>query len=764
MSARLVPIREAANTWEACTPAEWLPVLHHLAPNQQPRAVQSAALAGGLLTSRRNAIVAAPTNSGKSLLGTLVLLQALRAGKRGVLIEPLRALANQQAEHLEQQLPAITSFLGAEVSVRVSTGDYRLQDEEFSAPAPNGELIVCTPERLEAILRNPDNRAWVESIGAVVLDEAHLISNPRRGPTQEFLLTSLLLQPAPPRLLLLSATLGNRDAARAWLSPCDVFQVTERYPPLRKEVLQIEPDQSANDCVSEWLSQQLATPNTQSLVFVYQTRSTESLAAELTGKLGQLAGPEGARAYHGQMSSAQRESVRRAFMEGRSRIVVTTSALAMGVNLPATHVVVRDLTYPGAESPGIADLLQMMGRAGRGDQPGYAVVLKRPEDDWNVADLRAGLAREQLPEFRSAFSDDASTRDGPSPAIPVLASLLSRAGDDGQTREGLEQFLAHSLGGRQLVGEVRPGLQWLTRKTLAFEENQRYRLTVLGQRVVRAVLPLELAAGFAQLLRDLMSVDPRDQKLGQWQELDHLLVLHLLHEGSPSLRRFSKALADQVTGWCQGSPAKSPMLFRYWIDGEKGYSKAHEVLASLGLSASKGTGDKSEWARQQGYLATFHAIVLHERGQGRSVEQLTRQLKTTNLEGVEERWRDELIWLLSGLARLLEIRTFYFHLREDCQADFERLKRVKHLLARMRQQVYDLQEKLKYCSPLGPALRDIRRLMGGGVGVQTIRKLEDAGVADLMGLIDLGANGMQELGIRRDIAKKIAGYLARRLR
>jgi DNA-binding PadR family transcriptional regulator len=539
--------------------------------------------------------------------------------------------------------------------------------------------------------------------------------------------------------------------------------VSERYPPLRKEVLAIEKGQGANEVVADWLATALATPDAQVLVFVYQTRSTGVLAAELTATLGPLAGPAGAVAYHGQMSAAQREAARSAFLDGRSRVVVTTSALAMGVNLPATHVEVRDLTYPGAQSPDVADLLQMMGRAGRGDQPGHAVVIRRPADDWETADLQRALDEERLPGFRSAFAGEMDAREGGvSPAVPLVASLLSRAGEDPRTRDALERFLGRSLGGKPLEGQVAPALQWLERRCLGYQDEGRYQLTVLGREAVRAVLPLPLAAGLAQLLRDLMSVDPDDKLIGEWQELDHLLVLCTLHDSTPSLRRFSKEVAEQVTGWCEGNTARVPVLFRKWIDGEKGHSKAGEVLASLGAPAPQGARDKDEWARQRGYLATFLAIVLLERGHGRFVEDLSRQFKVANLEGVEERWRDDMLWLLAGVARLLEIRTFYFYLREECGADDERIRRLKRLLARMRHQIYDLQEKLKYCSPLGPALRDIRRLTGGGVGVQTIRKLEQAGVTDLKGLSRLGVNDLAALGVRRDIAKRIQVYLRRR--
>jgi len=266
----------------------------------------------------------------------------------------------------------------------------------------------------------------------------------------------------------------------------------------------------------------------------------------------------------------------------------------------------------------------------------------------------------------------------------------------------------------------------------------------------------------AQLIRDLLSVDENDRLLGQWCELDHLIVLWALYDRRPSLRMFSKDLTEQVTTWIEGSTDNKSVLFREWIAGEQGHSKAGEVLASLGIQAPRGNRDKAEWARKRGYLATFHGIVTLERGQGRSVSDLERQFKLNNLEGIEEKWRDELMWLLSGLAKLLEIKTFFYHLREECDANEERLKRIKRLLGDMRRQIYEVQEKLKYCSPLGPVLRDIRRFTGG-VDVQTFRKLEAGGITNLLELQRLGTDGIVALGVRRDIAKRIQLYLIRRM-
>jgi hypothetical protein len=156
----------------------------------------------------------------------------------------------------------------------------------------HGELIIATPERFEASMRNPAYDDWIASIEAVCVDEAHLLGSSHRGPTLEYLLTSLLCLPIPPRLLRLSATLGNADRVQAWLDPCNVIQMTERYPPLQKEVFALAPDDNANTVVRQCAQEWLTDPTAALLIFVCQTRAAESLAGflrETVGERGVLA-------------------------------------------------------------------------------------------------------------------------------------------------------------------------------------------------------------------------------------------------------------------------------------------------------------------------------------------------------------------------------------------------------------------------------------------------------------------------------------------
>lgn len=746
--------------------ATWQRVIAVIAPHTIPRHIQVIALTKSkILSNRHNLIVSAPTNSGKTLIGLLILLDAIRQGKRGVLLEPLRALAQEHADRLERISAELGAALNRPITVRIMTGDYRLEDEAMGhAPAEQGELIVATPERIEAILRNPAYDKWSESIGAICVDEAHLISSQQRGPTLEYLITSFLTLPAPPRFVLLSATMGDVTAAQQWLHPCAIVNTTDRYPLLHKQVIALDANEDANHIIATVIRSALQTRINNVLVFVYQTRSAEALAKTLSDKhdIPTLA-------YHSRMSRQQRADVRMAFEQGQVRCLVATSSLAMGVNLPASHVIVRDTTFYGFGRLTTSDLLQMMGRAGRGDSSGHATVIIRPNDSWEATALAAALKNEQLPTLSSPFAERTAWHQPETEIVAIrLAALLARKPEDGFSAEALQRFFERSLGGQQFTRHIPSALDWLTDpfRILAWQdENDQYRLTVLGLKSTRAVLPLPLASGYAQLMRDLLSIDSTDRLLASWRPLDHLLVLNLLHERSVNIRRFSQRLVTQVDSWMEKNPKQVPLLYREWVRGDVETSKSAELLGSLGLLPSDKNAAKA--AHRRAYLATFHAIILFERGQGIPSKRLERQWRVQNLEGIEEKWRDETLWLLSGIGRLLDIRTFYYHLREECSADYARIKSIKRTLRTMWHQTFTLQEQLKYCSPLGPLLRSIRRsrgkARGATVGIQTIRKLENAGICSIQQLTELSFEALVDLGIRRDLAKQIKTYTRKRL-
>lgn len=186
--------KEGAPNWADLVPSGlYRTMVDALMPGSVPTEVQiKAILEANLLTSRRNLLISSTTNSGKTLLAYFALVRGLGKGKRVLLLEPLRSLA--QEKHAELcRLAAIPGFaaMGGFAAVEITTGDYRLDQERMQAPPPDdGELVVATPERIEAILRNPDFDEWVRTISVVVVDEAHLLADPLRGASLEMVMTS----------------------------------------------------------------------------------------------------------------------------------------------------------------------------------------------------------------------------------------------------------------------------------------------------------------------------------------------------------------------------------------------------------------------------------------------------------------------------------------------------------------------------------------------------------------------------------------------
>ena len=265
----------------------WTNVLRALLRGRSLRAVQQAAIVeANILNSRQHLVVCAPTNSGKSLIGQLVILDALFQGRRAVLLEPLRALAQEQADELAQLMEVLVpSVFERAPRVRLSTGDYRLESEmPADTPHREGEILVATPERLDAILRNPAHAEWAATIGAVVVDEAHLLADTRRGPTLELVTAAMLAMPAPPRLALLSATVGEPERLCEWLHPCQLVTSSARSP-LRKEVWHLDSNESPDEVLCSELAQVLAEPGTAAIVFVYRREAAEALARRLSDDL-----------------------------------------------------------------------------------------------------------------------------------------------------------------------------------------------------------------------------------------------------------------------------------------------------------------------------------------------------------------------------------------------------------------------------------------------------------------------------------------------
>lgn len=156
-------------------------------------------------------LISVPTNAGKTLMAQLVICAHLAAGSSRVLyVSPLRSLGREMRQALRSRLRVLGRTIGGE------TPDFPAPDAH--PITGDADVEVLTPERLMHALRQ-DPVAALENIGLIVVDEAHHIQQSDRGFLLEGLLAFCQAHPRPPRLVLLSAAIGNHAALAQWLDP-----------------------------------------------------------------------------------------------------------------------------------------------------------------------------------------------------------------------------------------------------------------------------------------------------------------------------------------------------------------------------------------------------------------------------------------------------------------------------------------------------------------------------------------------------------------
>ncbi len=171
-------------------------------------------------------IVSVPTGSGKTYVAAEAAKRAIASDRTVIYTSPLKALSNTKYTEF-------TKLFGAE-QVGILTGDRR--------DNPQAPLLIMTTEILRNLLYDAASGeidVRLDTLGLVIMDESQYIADPERGVVWE---ETLIFCPAQARLLLLSASIGNPDDIRDWLTsirprPCQLVQHMRRSVPLRAAYL-----------------------------------------------------------------------------------------------------------------------------------------------------------------------------------------------------------------------------------------------------------------------------------------------------------------------------------------------------------------------------------------------------------------------------------------------------------------------------------------------------------------------------------------------
>ncbi|UCH12986.1 MAG: DEAD/DEAH box helicase [Candidatus Omnitrophota bacterium] len=168
------------------------------------RPCQVKAIKKGLL-ERKNILVCTPTASGKTLIAELAAISSILNGfGKAIYIVPLKALASEKFNDFKRRY-------GGLLKIALSIGDIDSADPYLV----DYDLIITTSEKFDSLIRH--HTPWLNRIGAVIVDEIHLMNDPGRGPTLEILITILKQILKNIQIIGLSATIGNPEELAGWL-------------------------------------------------------------------------------------------------------------------------------------------------------------------------------------------------------------------------------------------------------------------------------------------------------------------------------------------------------------------------------------------------------------------------------------------------------------------------------------------------------------------------------------------------------------------
>ena len=316
--------------------------------------------------------------SGKTVVAFLAALAAAESGRQTALMAPTELLAEQHARTLARLVQAT----GDEAGLRLRLLTSSLARAEALAvraelAAGEADLVVGTQALIQSGVA-------FHALGLVVVDEQH-----RFGVRQRAALAAKGESAAPHTLVMTATPIPRTLALTVW-GDLDL-SVIDELPPGRSPTRTLLARPGEGRRVMELLREALGRGEQAYVVYPLVEESEKSDLRAATESLERLraALPEVAvDLVHGRMEAAERAGAMARFESGASRVLVSTTVIEVGVDVPqATLIVVEH-----AERFGLAQLHQLRGRVGRGGRPGTCVLVARASTEDSEARLAALLA------------------------------------------------------------------------------------------------------------------------------------------------------------------------------------------------------------------------------------------------------------------------------------------------------------------------------------------------------------------------------------
>ena len=334
-----------------------------------------------------NRLLQGDVGSGKTLVALLCCLLAVDNGYQACIMAPTEILANQHYETLK----AFLAPLGDAVHVALLTGSVNAKNR---VPIHNGlmngtiHILIGTHALLE------DKVQW-NNLGFVVIDEQH-----RFGVAQRAKLWTK--NQMPPHVLVMTATPIPRTLAMTVYGDLSV-SIIDELPPGRKPIQTIHYDINRRAQVYSFMRKQIEAGRQIYVVYPLIKENEKMDLQDLQNGFNELC--EAFPQYkismvHGQMKAADKDLQMQRFASGETQILVATTVIEVGVNVPNATV----MMIQNAERFGLSQLHQLRGRVGRGGEQSYCILLTDNEISADTR-KRMNIMVETNDGFRIAEAD-----------------------------------------------------------------------------------------------------------------------------------------------------------------------------------------------------------------------------------------------------------------------------------------------------------------------------------------------------------------------
>lgn len=307
-----------------------------------------------------NRLLQGDVGSGKTVVAGLAMYAAYTAGYQSALMVPTEILAEQHLDSLTQLFP--------ELNLALLTGGMKAAERrETLAAIESGQvdMVVGTHALIQ-------EGVVYHRLGLVIIDEQH-----RFGVDQRRILRE---KGNNPDVLMMTATPIPRTLAITAFGDMDV-SIIDQMPAGRKPIITRWVKHEQLEVVLDWMKKELAKG---AQVYFISPLIEESEALDLKNA---IALEEELKAYfanqaqvallHGRMKNDEKEAIMQDFKDGKTDILVSTTVIEVGVNVPnATIMVIMD-----ADRFGLSQLHQLRGRVGRGNKQSYAVLVANPKTE-----------------------------------------------------------------------------------------------------------------------------------------------------------------------------------------------------------------------------------------------------------------------------------------------------------------------------------------------------------------------------------------------